>query len=67
MIWFYQVDGRGWSEQGWFKNEILNIFLSALGFFLPFKIFLLEYSCFTELLISAVQQSQSAICKYISP
>ena len=33
MIWFYQVDGRGWSEQGWFKNEILNIFLSALGFF----------------------------------
>ena len=32
-----------------------------------FPLFLLEYNCFTMLLVSAVQWSESAICIHLSP
>ena len=44
---------------------MLWLFLLASEFF--FFTFLLEYICFTVLLVSALQQSDSVTCVYISP
>ena len=44
-------------------NMQVKILFSTLN--LTYSLFLLEYNCFTMLLISAVQQHRSAICMFL--
>ena len=52
MFLFYRID---------FFTSVITVYI------LYIYISLLEYNCFTVLLVSAVQQSESAICMHISP
>ena len=45
----------------------LRTSLWVFWFYFNFIIFLLEYNCFTTLLLSAVPRSESALCIHMSP
>ena len=47
-------------------TDAIKVKMYVCSFFFYFKKFLVEYSCFTMLLVSAVQQSESVI-HYIYP